>query len=118
MAARLPTRDDLGPLPSARSGRPSASADTSAIGKGAADFGKSLAVFGGTLAAKNDEGQEFETERRFQEFKWSQQQALDQSMREVEPGKAGGFADQWATGYNENARAFFETVPDRLKPKY
>lgn len=124
--ARLPTYQDLGPLPSARTGRPSARIersvpDTSASARGVANLGKSLTGLGaalGDIQSVNDRAQEFETERRFQEFRWDQAQALDKSMREMEPGQAQGFADSWTTGYNENARAFFESVPDALKPKY
>lgn len=106
-------------MPSARSGRAIAKLDTSATSRGVADLGRGLNALSTTFAnIAEDPTAEFETERRFQEFKWAEQQALDQSMREVEPGKADGFADGWASSYTEKARAFFDTVPDRLKPKY
>jgi Transglycosylase SLT domain. len=70
------------------------------------------------LKLSEDPADEFEAERRFQEFKWGEQQALEQSKHEVEPGQAAGFADRWTTSYLERADAFMDTVPDRLKPKY
>jgi hypothetical protein len=66
-----------------------------------------------------DQGvKEFDTERRFQEFKWDQKLQLDQTMRQVEPGQADGLADNWAQGFKDQAGEFFQTVPDALKPQY
>lgn len=48
---RLPTAEDLGGLPSGRSGRPIANVDTSAIGRGAARFGQAIAGVGDTVSA-------------------------------------------------------------------
>ena len=111
-------RDDLGPLPSAKTGRAVVRVDTSAASRGIDDLGKSLAVFGGVLSTQADKAQEFDTERRFGEFKFEREKDLDQAMRTMEPGRAQHFQNDWNTGYMESARQFFETVPESLKPKY
>lgn len=116
--ATLPTRDNLGPLPSARSGRPIARVDTSPEFAAQANFGKTVANLGLQLASAADQADEFETERRFQEFKFEQHKAFDQSMREVQPGEAAGFADRVTKDYFERAKEFKATVPDRLKDKF
>lgn len=118
--AKLPTRESLGALPAVPT-TPIASYDTTAIGRGAAALGRGVSAIGDaaeTLNNLNERNQEFETERRFQEFKFGQQQALDQNMRQVEPGQVDGFADQWVQGYKQTAKQFFKTVPDNLKSKY
>lgn len=124
--ARFPTRDDLGAMPSARVGGPMARiktsvAETSAVGRGAESLGRQISGAGATLhsiAAKFEQADEFETERRFQEFKWSEAQRLDETMRSTEPGRARDLPETFTGSYSENAKGFFETVPDHLKPKY
>ena len=110
-------------MPSARSGRAIATIDATAPARAAQRFGRTIAGAGqeigdAMLKLAEDPAAEYETERRFQEFKFQQQQQLEGRMRSVQPGHADGFADTWADEYTEQARGFFETVPDRLKPKY
>lgn len=120
--ARLPSREDLGPLPSDRTGKAIARlnpvSNGGAIGEAAARLGQGITKFGLTLQAKQQETDEFDTERRFQEFKWEKAKGLDEAMRAVQPGQAVQFADNWTGDYSEDAKAFFENVPDHLKPKY
>lgn len=116
--AKLPSRDDLAGLPSARSGRPIASADTSAIGRGVANFGAGVSAIATAVTKHEDQASEFEAERRFQEFKWNQQLALEETMKGAEPGKVDGFSDQWAGGYREKAKEFLAEIPDAHKSKY
>lgn len=115
--AKLPTRESLGGLPSIPN-QPIARYDTTAIGRGVQAFGRGIAKAGAALGQISEQTDDFETERRFQEFQWEQQKALDQSMREVEPGGAAGFADNWVSGYTDNAKAFMQTVPENLREKY
>lgn len=116
--AKLPSKQDLGGLPSVRSGRPIASVNTSAIGRGVRDLGEGIASLGVAVANRNNSIDKFETERKFQEFKWNQQLSLDQRMREMEPGQADNFAGGWADGYKESASEFLSTVPEKLRPEY
>src|SRR5690554_1759911 len=121
--ARLPSRESLGGMPSARSGRAIATIDATAPARAMQRFGRSIAGAGqeigdAILKFAENPAAEFETERRFQEFKFQQQQQLEERMRSVQPGQADGFADTWADEYTEQARGFFDTVPDHLKPKY
>lgn len=119
--AKLPDRESLGAAPSARSGRAIARFDTTAVGEGMQDFGRGLQQASNAfaqIAEAQNQVNEFETERRFQEFKWNQKLALDEAMREVEPGKAEDFPEQWTSTYQERASEFFQTVPEDLKPKY
>jgi len=121
--AKLPSREDLGGMPSARSGRAIATIDATAPARAMQRFGRSIAGAGqeigdAILKFAEDPAAEYETERRFQEFKFQQMQGLEERMRSVQPGQADGFADTWADEYQERAREFFGTVPDHLKPKY
>jgi hypothetical protein len=119
--ARLPTKQDLGGLPSAKTGRPIASYDVTAVGKGVQDLGRAVSGVSKDIeraASHVDPAQEFEAERRFQEFKWNQKLNLDETMRSVEPGQADGFANRWVEGYSEGAKEFLSTVPAPLKGKY
>jgi hypothetical protein len=105
-------------MPSARSGRSIVRVDTSAEQKGIIDFGQSLAKVGAAVADYSSSTDLFDAEKRFQEFKWGEQQGLEQSLREVEPGQADGLADNWATGYKQKAREFLSTVPESQKSRY
>lgn len=119
--ATLPRKTDLGGLPSAKTGRPIATYDVTPIGKGAQDLGRGIVQLGAGIASASNAGdpaQKFEAESQFQEFKWNEKQALDESMRNMEPGQAGGFADSWADSYKEKAKAFKQTLPEHLKPEY
>lgn len=119
--AKLPTRDDLGRAPSARSGRPIATYDVSAIGKGYEKLGKGIAGLGSAFASlesHNDAVNEYETERRFQEFKFNEDLQFDKLKQDMQPGQAEGFADAWSEGYRKSATGFLSTVPEQLKSKY
>jgi len=120
--AKLPTRDDLSAAPSARSGRPIATYDVATpIQRGVNDLGRGLQQFGAALAdiAQHQEAvDEAETDKKFQEFKWSEEQARDEAMRNVEPGKAGTFANDWQAGYKTRAREFLSTLPEGARARY
>lgn len=119
--AKLKRRDDLGAPPSARSGSSIVRIDGSAEARGIQDLGKGLAKLGTGLEVASeqvDPAERFETERRFQEFKWGEKLALDDTMRNVEPGKVDNFANGWADGYKEKAKAFLDTVPKPLQTQY
>jgi hypothetical protein len=119
--AKLPTRESLGQAPSGRSGRSIATYDVSAIGKGAQALGRGIAQFGDAFESidrHNEANEEFETEKRFQEFKFNQELQLDKQMHDMQPGQADGFADAWSEGYKKSGKEFYATVPDKLKSKY
>lgn len=115
---KLPSRESLGEMPSARSGRPIAHIDLSAPAKAQVQLGQAISGLAGVLVETSQATDKFETERKYQEFKWAEQQSLDQSMRGMEPGQASGFSDSWVGGYKERAKEFLSTVPDSLKGEY
>lgn len=125
--AKLPTRDDLGGLPSARSGRTIANYDVSAIGRGKVALGESIAQAGQSIGAglatisergtTVDQATRFETQRRHMEFQASQEEALKQFEQAATPG-AFGFREGFQQSYKKAADAFFDTIPDALKPEY
>lgn len=131
MAVKLPTRDQLGPLPSIKGGRtvarPPASAPNMSgraageIGRGVSDLGRGISAIGDAAFAINNHNQkvaEFETEQSFQQFDWDQRLSVDQKMREVQPGQARDFAATTQQDYQKNAEEFFKTVPEHLKAQY
>lgn len=83
-----------------------------------AQLGQTAAGVVSDFASHQDAIDDYETERKFQEFKYNTELGLDKSMQEMEPGQAGGFADSWTGGYKQSAKDFLATVPDRLKAKY
>lgn len=122
--ARLPTRDDLGALPSARSGRVISAPDLTAIGRGRAALGEGIAQagqsIGGAVTSRTtdvDQASRFEAQRRFLEFSAAQEEELTQSGQTAEPG-AFGFREGFQQTYQKAAKDFFATIPDALKPEY
>src|SRR3990167_7165734 len=126
---KLPTREALGALPQARSGRSLTSIKVasprggwgSIIESGVKGLASGIASVG--LAAEHIEDYDrkreaFETERSFQEFEWNRKIDLDQSMRTMEPGQAGDFAERETQSYTESAKEFYKNVPEHLKPVY
>lgn len=121
---KLPSSEDLSRPVSGRSGRAVASYDTSAIGRGVSNFGQgiqSLAADLGTIADRRknevDQGQAFETQRRFLEFTAAQEDALNQAQQGAKPG-AFGFREDYTKTYQAKAKEFFATVPEQLKGEY
>lgn len=124
MALKLPGAEDLSAPVSGRSGRPIATFDTSAIGRGAAQLGAGLQSASNSLKVKETQAKEtvdktqlFETESRYQQFKSAQAQALTAAGDKAEPG-AFGFKEQYQGAYKEAAKEFMQTVPAELKPVY
>ena len=126
--ARLPTRDDLGGLPAIRPAtgfsapsvpalRP-VRADGSAMAEATERMGNVIGKIGGAVLDADLAAKEYDAERKFQEFKFNEEQGLQTAMRSVEPGQADGFADSWAVGYKERAKALFSTLPEQVKGKY
>lgn len=119
--ARLPSRESLGNVPSLRSGRAITRVDLSAPARAQANLGQNIVRAGAAFAAAADQvdpATEFETERRFQEFKYQRELDLEKSMQEMQPGQAGSFADSVAENYKTSAAEFFKTIPEPLRGKY
>jgi hypothetical protein len=118
--AKLPTRESLGGLPGVQGGgiaRVSVPSFAGA-GSGIADVGAGLAQAAKAIGDHARQSDEFDAERRFQEFDWNQRLNLDKSMREIQPGQASTFATGWQENYTKAAKDFLAGVPDHLKPKY
>jgi hypothetical protein len=108
-------------MPSARSGRPIASVDTSAVAKGVIQFGKGIQNLGesGLAYAQHQEAaQDYDAELRFRQFKFDQERDRDDQMQSVTPDKAVSFDDDWRTGYQERSGEFLKGVPQNLRGKY
>lgn len=121
---RLPTAAELGNAPSGRSGRPIATYDATAVGRGVQQLGAGIASFGADVASVQsarttqvDKAQQFETQRRFLEFSAKQDEALITASRNAQPG-AFGFRESYQAEYLKSAKEFFATVPDALKGEY
>lgn len=120
--AKLPTREDLGSPPSARSGRHIATynprPNTAVVGQGFAQLGRGISQLGAALAEHEQRKDAFATELRFQEFDFAQQRAFEDAKTNMQPGQAGGFADSWIGQYEQNATSFLSTIPSHLQDKY
>src|SRR5688572_30025031 len=113
MAARLPgvlpSRDDLGQMPSARSGRPVARVDMDAVtahGRGVAAMGEGVTALGASIQQRADQEEEQEVQRRLLEFEQAQSRALDDSRRTL-TGDPTGFADRTRATFTEAGRGMF-----------
>ena len=120
--AKLPTSEDLGSPPSARSGRHIATynprPNTAVVGQGFAQLGHGISQLGAALAEHEQRKDAFATELRFQEFDFAQQRAFEDAKTNMQPGQAGGFADSWIGQYEQNATSFLSTIPSHLQDKY
>lgn len=103
---KLPTRDSLGALPDARSGRPIARVDTSAVGEGMQEAGRAAVRFGATLAQKSkeeeDQREALEIEKRVLLYGREQERLLEEQRREMAEG-GRGFAENWRRSYDQGA---------------
>ncbi|RVD31419.1 transglycosylase SLT domain-containing protein [Mesorhizobium sp. M4B.F.Ca.ET.017.02.2.1] len=124
MALKLPGAEDLSAPVSGRSGRPIATYDTSAIGRGVAQLGAGMQSMASNLKIRETQAKEnvdkaelFSTESRYLQFKSQQAQELTAAGDKAEPG-AFGFKEQFQGSYKDAAKAFMSTVPAALKPVY
>ena len=83
-----------------------------------AGFGRELAQAGDVLYKHGLASAEFDAERKYQEFKWNEEQNLEKEKASVEPGQAEGFADRWSAGYTQRAKELFAGIPEPVKGKY
>lgn len=124
MALKLPGAEDLGAPVSGRSGRPIASFDGSAIGRGMAQAGQGMRALGAGLKVREktqkkdvDQATAFDTQSRYLQFEDQQRKAFADSILNAPVG-AEGFSAAQKEAYQSAAREFFKTVPDELKPEY
>lgn len=124
MALKLPGAEDLGSPVSGRSGRPVATVDTSAIGRGVAQLGQGMQSMAAGMragekkrAAEVDDQQKFETHSRFLQFEDAQKKAFADAVIKAPVG-ADGFETSAGESYFKAAKEFIDTVPDALKPEY
>jgi hypothetical protein len=123
--AKLPTRESLGGLPRT-GGSPGISqlnvsgieSAGSAIATGAANLGKGIEKVGDVAYDYQKKAEDHDAEMKFQEFQWNELKGLDDAKRNMQPGQADKFGDTYTAGYQERAKQFFTTVPERLKPHY
>lgn len=124
MVLKLPGADDMGGAVSGRSGRPIASYDASAIGRGIAQAGQGMQTFAAGLKAnetqekkKVDDATAFETQSRYLQFEDQQRKLFADAILNAPVG-ADGFTAERTEAYRQSAREFMKTVPDDLRPQY
>ncbi|AWC25593.1 hypothetical protein CO731_05092 [Aminobacter sp. MSH1] len=124
MALKLPGAEELGAAPSGRSGRPIASYDTSAIGRGVAQLGQGMQSMAAGMRAGEkkrkaevDDQQKFETHSRFLQFEDAQKKAFADAVIKAPVG-ADGFETSAGESYFKAAKDFIGTVPEALRPEY
>ena len=129
---KLPTREDLGGLPSTRALREpiarisratprSESVDTRAISQGVQDVGRGIGQVADAAFAFEDRRRkqvEFDTEVRFQQFEHQQKQAVNEAARNMQPGTGAAFPGSVDASHTEAGKAFLQTVPEELKNAY
>ena len=129
---KLPTREDLGGLPSTRALREpiarisratprSEAVDTRAISQGIQDVGRGIGQVADAAFAFEDRRRkqlEFDTEVRFQQFEHQQKQAANEAARNMQPGTGAAFPGAVDASHTEAGKAFLQTVPEELKNAY
>lgn len=131
---KLPSREDLGAMPSARSGRPVATLNTTAVGKGMVNLGQGfmetasnvdkLEAHNRAVEREKNKKQKIDpvsrhnAEMRYQEFKWGKQKELEDQMQSADANSVEGFADGFTEKYTEEAKNFLAGIPEELKPQY
>lgn len=116
---RIPDKSELG-QPIVSPARPNVTISRDALtapGRAMAGFGQIVKEAGASIQADLDQQDDYETKRRFVQFDLDQEKALDDAKRNVQP-EAKGFTPGYMSSYDANAKNFFETVPENLKPKY
>src|SRR5262245_61962943 len=122
LPTKLPTRESLGPSPSANVRRYAPSirfpreAVGAATGAAVAGLGKQISNAADAIYEHDQRAEAFDTERNFHEFEWNQKKSLDDQARNIQPGQAKTFAEDWQQSYREAGKDFFKTVPENLKP--
>ena len=88
------------------------------LAQGISNLGRGIGIAAGIIGEYQERDEAYETERRFHEFQWAQQQKLDSEARTIQPGQAGDFPERFTQTYSESAKEFFKSVPERLKRQY
>jgi hypothetical protein len=119
--ARIPTKEELGgeqyavqrQLPQFRAQDFSGEA---AVGKALAGVGDAAQKTIGIVVEKQREADDYEVANKIVDFDLAQEKRLDDAKRKTEP-EARDFTKTYRSQYDDDARAFMEGIPDRLKPK-
>ena len=121
---KLPTERDLGGRPSVRAPLTVPSVDLQGparamqgMGKAVAGLGKDVSSIAAAYKSHQDAQDEYDTELRFQEFKYNHELEMRDRINNMEPG-AAGFRDTAVKSYFEKAQGFLDSVPDSQKRKY
>jgi hypothetical protein len=62
-----------------------------------------MSAAGMDIVKQQERIEEADTELKFQDFRWTEEKARDDAMRNVEAGQAATFADDWSTGIAAHA---------------
>lgn len=120
LPSKLPTRDDLGPMPSARTGRHIARINPSAMaapGRALASVGQAISGLGGAVADQQNRDEQFEIQRRLIDTEIAEDRTLEESRRNIE-GDGSGFANSAVGGFDENGSPVFGAYDERARTVY
>ncbi len=115
--AKLPTRDDLGPLPSGRSGRTVATFDTSAVGQSAARFGQTIAGVGQDFFEREQKLQRTKASTGLQKLNQKGPVILDQEYQNITP-TGEGFTNAAGKAFDGPFQAYIKSLPPYLKEEF
>lgn len=115
---RLPTRDDLGPLPSAGTGRPSSSINLGGEGRGLQQVGNAVSNLGNVLMERQRKKDVTNAEIAFQEWSFGERQALNTSSQNVSSENLDGFLGSWQETHGERSEQFVNSLPKWIQDEY
>ena len=113
---RLPEPSDLGGIPSARPGGRIATFDTTALGRGIAEFGAQMAAVGAKLNSGWEQVNALAVETEFQKFSFEETKLYNERVRNMLPGQAAGFSQGYLNEYKQRADQFSDRLLAKLPP--
>lgn len=113
--AKIPTKDQLGGIPLPAS-RPMGAQVRDFVSPQLQGLGQALGGLGAVMADANHEAEDYAVQQGLDAFKAQQKERAKEAIRMAQPG-ATGLTDSFAIGYKADAKTFFATVPERLKPR-
>lgn len=114
---KLEGPEDLGARPSVRTGAGVVRIDTSAVADAVARFGQTMQQTGAALRAGWQETKSYEAATALRQFEFDEQKRLDESVRNLAPDQASGFAERYNAEYQEHAKAFSQQYLTGLNPE-
>lgn len=120
--ATLPTREALGPMPAINPNVGIASPDTTAIGRGIANFGQGIQQAGAAINLRDEamkraweQTKLAEANSKLLQFRSDQTNALDEYKRNLDPSQAQGASTRFIQSFDAQAKDMLDSVDPSIR---